>query len=194
MTYLERMVVDGLDQEKWREARVGKIGGSDAASFAKVSSAPLYLRAKLLEGFTGNQYTRHGKEREPVILSRFNLKQNLALFHAAGNPLHVCTPDAIVAGPDEIVLVQVKTSAKPLSEDKLSPAYKRQMWWEQYVMGARRTLFVWEVHDNFTPLGMEPDSFIFERDDSEIENLITIADLVLEGMATAAQFRQEMNS
>lgn len=189
-----RIVVDGRDRELWARARDGKIGGSDAMSFAKRESAHLYLKAKLQEGFTGNTYTQHGNDRERAILRQFGLEQNTALFHAEGNPLHVCTPDGIATKADEFALVQVKTSGKPLP--KTTPKnYLRQIWWEQHVMGAEVTLLVWEQHDgSFAPLNMEPESRIIYRDDNEIATLVEIADIVLDGMRAAEEFRRELAS
>ena len=61
-------------------------------------------------------------------------------------------------------------------------------------MGTDRTLFIWEAHRDGQPVGMEPDSVWFYRDDNEIHKLITIADIVLEGMDAAAEFEREMQS
>lgn len=189
-----RILANSTDRPAWLDKRRGRIGGSDAASFAKVESAPLYLKAKLAEGFDGNAYTNHGNDRERAILARFGLEQNTLLFHAADNDRHVCTPDSFIVNAEtgELTLVQVKTSSKPIT--RIAPTYQRQMLWEHHVMGAARTLFVWEEHEAFQPLKMEPESMWFDRDDDRIDTLITIADLVLEGMDAAAQFRKEIQS
>jgi len=187
-----RMVVDGLDRQVWLDARQGKIGGSNAAQFAKLESAPGYTRAMLAEQWNGNQYTRHGTDRERHMLAAFNIRQNLALYHAAGNPLHVSTPDAIVIpamGGDPII-AECKTSNKPIV--KPSPAYIRQCQWNMYVIGASRCLFIWEEHDRFTPVDVEPNSLWIDRDDLIIGNLITIADTVLDAFEGARQFRKEI--
>lgn len=188
---LGRGVADIRDKVTWSKRRANKIGASDAARYAKVDSWPLYLKGKLYQPFEGNSYTQHGNDREPVILSQFHVEQNHIMFQSAGNPRHVATPDGIVVGTQELILVQVKTTLKPLW--KIPPSYQRQMWWEQYVMGTNRTLFAWELldHDG-RPTTMEPESEIFYRDEDRIQELITIADLVLAGMDSAAQFRNEM--
>lgn len=194
LDFLDRIVVDGHDHEEWAAARVGKWGGSDAMSAAKIESAHLYLRAKLQEGWTGNAYTAHGNDRERAILRQFGVEQNKALFHATDNPLHVCTPDGIATKADEFALVQVKTSGKPLPATT-PKGYLRQIWWEQYVMGAEVSLLIWEQHDgSFAPLNMEPETRIIYRDDAEIATLVTIADLVLDGMRAAEEFRRELAS
>ena len=187
----DRVLADARDRPAWLKKREGRVGASDAASFSKEESFPLYMKAKLDDSFKGNAYTEHGNDRERAILRAYNLEQNTLLFHAPENDRHVATPDAIKIGADgEIILAQVKTTSKPIL--KISPAYSRQMWWEQYVMGATRTLFIWEHHEGFAPLEMEPESQWFERDDAQIEKLIRIANRVLVGLDEAAQFRKEL--
>lgn len=194
MNYLDRMVVDGRDPELWRRARVGKLGGSDAAKFSKLTSAPLYVAQKRDESFRGNSYTEHGKAREAQILAQFGLGQNLALFHSEANPRFVATPDSIVVSPQtgELVVVQVKTSSKPIT--KIPLGYMRQMWWEQFVLGATKSLFVWEVHNQFAPQEMEAQSIIVERDDNKIEDLIEIGEAVLAGLDAVDDFTREMEN
>lgn len=212
LVYPERILADARDRPVWLQARTGKIGGSDAAGFAKVDSWSLYLKSKLDESFTGNSYTVHGNDRERHMLAAYNLEQNHYLYRSAENPRHVATPDAIhVPADGRLVLAQAKTTKRKFKtvggvevivppftnargERAIPPAYQRQMWWEQYVMGAERTLFVFEEHENFQPVDMEPDSCWFYRDDDQIAQLITIADLVLEGIDTAQQFRRELES
>lgn len=190
---MSRVLADARDRPAWLRARIGKIGGSDAASFAKLESAPLYLRAKLHSPFRGNIYTAHGHAREEQILARYRIPQNTYLFHHPDHPRHVATPDGIVVEGSRVILAQVKTSEKPIpAADRIPPAYRRQMWWEQWVMGADRTLLIWERHTDFQPVDMEPAAVWFDRDDDEIEKLVTIADYVLEGMDAAERFANEM--
>ena len=42
-------------------------------------------------------------------------------------------------------------------------------------LGAERTLFVWEEHDDFNPIHDEPRSVWIERDDKEIGQLVALA-------------------
>jgi len=58
--------------------------------------------------------------------------------------------------------------------------YLRQIWWQQYVLGADRTLFVWERHDGFVPVADEPECRWVDRDDDQIRGLVQLADLVLD--------------
>lgn len=188
--YLTRALADSRDRVRWAKARSGGCGASDAASFSKLASAPGYARAKLFNPFEGNGYTAHGNAREPGMLAAYHLEQNFTLFHADGNRRHLATPDGLKIGPDGLFTVECKTSVKPLW--KIPPAYQRQMWWAQYVLGADRTLFIWEEHAGYSPVDAEPSSQWFFRDDEQIEKLKIIADRVLEIMDAAAEFDEEM--
>jgi hypothetical protein len=182
---LGRGLADSRDRVEWAKARAPRIGASDAAGFAKLESTSRYVASKLFNPFEGNFYTRHGNEREPVMLAAYGLEQNFTLFRSAENDLHVATPDSIKLGVDgAILLAQAKTSVKPLW--KIPPAYQRQMWWEHYVMGTDRTLFIWEEHKDGQPVEMEPRAQLFYRNDEKIAELIVIANRVLEAMAEAA--------
>lgn len=190
---MSRVLADSRDRPAWLGQRIGRVGASNAASFSKEESVPLYVKALINNAFQGNAYTNHGNDRERAILRAYHLEQNTLMFAAAGNARHVATPDAFKRGGDgSLVLAQVKTSVKPLH--KLPPTYQRQMWFEQYVMETDRTLFIWEQHEGFQPLAMEPESQWFYRDDAAIAKLVHIADLVLEAFDIAAQFRREMES
>jgi hypothetical protein len=115
------------------------------------------------------------------------------MFRASENPRHLATPDGIKVGADgSLLLVQCKTTAKPFRTIPL--AYFRQVWWEQYVLGAERTLFVWEVHDGFRPVAPEPESRFIDRDDTEIAKLVKIADAVLGILDRGDRARNEMEA
>ena len=49
------------------------------------------------------------------------------------------------------------------------------MWWQQHVLGAERTLVVWEEHDGFVPVGDEPRCAWVDRDEREITQLVRLA-------------------
>jgi hypothetical protein len=191
--YETRVVADIRDRIGWAKVRSRGIGASDAAKFAKVESAPLYARNKLYSPFDGNGYTRHGHEREPLMLAAFHTPQNFAMFRASENPRHLATPDGIKVGGDgSLLLVQCKTTNKAFRT--IPRDYLRQMWWEQYVLGAERTLFVWEQHDGFRPVTPEPESRVIDRDDEEIRKLIQIADAVLGILDRGDAHRIEMEA
>lgn len=192
MSYLDRAIADSRDRENWMRVRADKIGGSDAAKFARVDSAHLYLKSKLDNPFTGNTFTAHGNDRERHMLAHYGFEQNTLMIAAEGNPRHVSTPDGIKVSPmsGEILLAECKTSTKPMPA-KTPAGYLRQCFWNLYVLGATKILLIWEQHDgNFRPVSAEPESRIIERDDDAIRTLITISDLVLAGMDDVASLER----
>jgi hypothetical protein len=54
------------------------------------------------------------------------------------------------------------------------------VWWQQYVLGADRTLIVWEEHKDFVPVNAEPRCQWVERDEDQIAILVGFADQLLE--------------
>lgn len=189
-----RALADSRDRERWLRARAPSIGASDAANFSKIESAPRYIAAKLHSPWTGNEYARHGHDREPHMLRAFNIEQNTMLFRSTATPRHVATPDGIKVRHDGgLILAQCKAlDHDPMTRNGLPPRFMRQCWWEQYVMGAERTLFIWEIHRDFRPVSFEPESIWIDRDDEQIAKLVTIANLVLAGMDAGVRFTREM--
>lgn len=193
-----RVLADSRERAAWLDARVGNIGGSDAANYANEASVPGYVRAKLDDRFRGNQYTAHGNAREAAILAQFGIEQNTLLFRSEATRRHVATPDAIKVRRDGgILLAQVKAlevGHEPMTSRGLRPRYLRQCWWEQWVLGAERTIFIWEMHDRFQPAAPEAESVWIDRDDSEIAKLVRIANGVCAGLDAHAAFEREMNA
>ncbi len=52
------------------------------------------------------------------------------------------------------------------------------------MLGADRTLVVWEQHADFVPVAAEPQSRWVERDDNEIHVLVGLANRLLELMSS----------
>lgn len=192
MSYLERILADSTDREAWSRARANRCGASDAAKFSKLTSAPGYAKAKLLNAFTGNSATAHGNAREAAILRPLGFEQNTLLFHAENNDRHVATPDGVRMTENGLLLAEVKTTNKPWKTIPLG--YIRQVWWAQYVMGAERTIFGYEIHDNFIPTDLDPLSVVIERDDKAIKKLIQIADEVLDILDNYNAFQKELTN
>ena len=97
-----------------------------------------------------------------------------ALFCAETEKRHLATPDGVcVDGEGRVLLAEIKTTNK--SWRTIPRTYLRQVWWQQHVLGAARTLFVWEEHDDFNPIHDEPKSVWIERDDREIGRLVGLA-------------------
>jgi hypothetical protein len=182
--HTSRIVARAADRVAWLKARSRGITATDAARL----SGPGSVQAVALEkvhgsGFGGNAYTDHGKAREPEIArwvkERYGIVASDALFHAAGQKEHLATPDGVaLAASGSLELAEIKTTK---SEWRSIPrSYLRQIWWQQYVLGADRTLLVWEQHDDFVPTNAEPECRWIERDENEIYLLVQLANRVLE--------------
>jgi hypothetical protein len=184
--HLARVVADGSNRMAWLKARSTGVTATDVARL----SGPQNLAGVAYEkingsGFGGNVYTDYGTEREPHILrwvnTHYGILPSAALFHAAGQPKHLATPDGLaVSASGALELAEIKTTNKAWRS--IPRHYLRQVWWQQYVLGAERTLVVWEQHDDFIPVGAAPECRWVDRDENEIAILVSLADRLLELM------------
>ncbi|GAA1631053.1 YqaJ viral recombinase family protein [Leucobacter chromiireducens] len=176
--HLARVVTDGTDRFAWLRARAQGITATDVAKLSTPRSLETAAHEKLHGSrFTGNAYTEHGKAREPEIASwvlrEYDIAPSQALFHAAADMRHLATPDGLTQRESgTLELAEIKTTNK---EWRTIPRqYLRQIWWQQYVLGAERTLMVWERHENFVPVG-DPECRWIDRDENEIARLVGLA-------------------
>ncbi len=188
------------DRPAWLEARrrgvtatdVAKIGGGGGAATLRRILAD---KRGELATWRGNDSTRHGTAREPHIAAWVEQQSRAGRFGSGAlipsNGLyahpeysrHLATPDGVSEDWDFFrELVEIKTT---VDEWKTIPrSYLRQVWWQQHVCGAERTLVVWERRDaQFRPLDLEPQWRWVKRDQREIDQLIIAADRLLELMA-----------
>ncbi len=177
------MVTDGSDRVAWMRARARGITATDVAKLSTPRSIDAAAWQKLHgTGFSGNAFTRHGNEREPVIaewvLREHGIASSQALFHAEYDYRHLATPDGLtVRESGALELAEIKTTNKPWRS--IPRHYLRQVWWQQYVLGAERTLMVWERHENFVPVG-DPECRWIDRDENEIAKLVRLADQLID--------------
>lgn len=176
--HLARVVTDGSDRMAWLHARARGITATDVAKLSTPRSIENAAHEKLHGSrFMGNAYTDHGKAREPEIASwvlrEYEIAPSQALFHAAADVRHLATPDGLAQRESgHLELAEIKTTNK---EWRTIPRhYLRQVWWQQYVLGAERTLMVWERHENFVPVG-DPECRWIDRDENEIAHLVGLA-------------------
>lgn len=188
----DRALATSSDREAWLRARRAGVTATEIAKIDRGGAAVETLLEEKRTGissFNGNRYTEWGKEREPFIaawvLERFDISPSDILYHAVENVQHLATPDG--AGLDfdgNVMLSEIKTSKHDLST--VPRDYLVQIWWQQYVLGARCTLFAWEQHNDDwpepQPLG-EPRFQWIERNDKEIASLVAKANLFLERLA-----------
>lgn len=174
-----RIIADSRDRVAWLRARSQGITATDVAGLSSDASIARAADAKLGGSrFGGNAYTDHGRRREPEIAAwvaaTHGIHPSSALFHAEVERRHLATPDGVsVDAGGRILLAEIKTTNKPWRT--IPRSYLRQVWWQQHVLGAERTLFVWEEHEDFQPLHEEPKSVWIDRDEREIERLVGLA-------------------
>jgi hypothetical protein len=179
-----RIVADSRDRVAWVRARSRGITATDVASLTSEKAIARAADAKLMgSGFSGNAYTAHGRVREPEIAAwvagTHGILPSSALFHAVVEKRHLATPDGIgVYGGDRVQLCEIKTTNKAWRS--IPRSYLRQVWWQQHVLGAERTLVVWEEHDEFVPVGDEPRCAWVERDEVEIAKLVRLATALID--------------
>jgi YqaJ-like viral recombinase domain len=183
--HTDRIVALARDRNEWLRARSRGVTATDVARLSSQSALRTVAREKLLGGgFTGNAFTDHGKSREPEIAlwveATHGISRSDALFHARDEPLHLATPDCVGRIDGYLVLAEIKTTTRDWQS--IPRSYLRQVWWQQYVLGAERTLVVWEQHNNFVPLRAQPESRWVERDDNEIHVLVGLANQLLRYM------------
>ena len=178
----KRRVADSSQKDIWLEARMNGVTASDVANFENdISEKSLrsLVYKKLNNTFKGNKWTDWGLEREPIILDFLGIQQNTHLYKSEISPRFMATPDAIIDEESgKVKLVQVKTTSKQWSD--IPANYIRQCQWEMFVMGAYQNVLVWEHHEDFVPTELEPKMFVIERNEEEIERLVTIAKLFLQ--------------
>jgi YqaJ-like viral recombinase domain len=177
-----RIVAHASDRVEWLRARSRGVTATDVARLSSAAALGIVAREKLVGGsFRGNAFTDHGKSREPEISrwveSRHGIPPSDALFHALDEPLHLATPDGIACVNGVLVLAEIKTTTKKWRS--IPRGYLRQIWWQQYVLGAERTLVVWEQHDDFIPVADEPECRWIDRDENEIHVLVGLANHLL---------------
>lgn len=176
--HLHRIVTDGSDRAEWMRARSRGITATDVAKLSTPRSIDSAAWQKLHgSGFSGNSYTRHGNKREPVIaewvLEQHGISPSQALFHSETDMRHLATPDGLTLRENgTLELSEIKTTNKVWRT--IPRNYMRQIWWQQYVLGAERTLMVWERHENFVPVG-DPEYRWIDRDENEIAILVGLA-------------------
>lgn len=183
----DRIVARSTDRVAWLRARSRGITATDVARLSGARSVQAVALEKIHgSGFGGNAYTDHGRAREPEIArwvrGRFDISPSDALFHAADRTQHLATPDGVGHSADgALLLAEIKTTKSGWKS--IPRSYLRQVWWQQYVLGAERTLLVWEQHDDFVPVNPEPECRWIERDEDEIYQLVRLADQVLDAVA-----------
>jgi hypothetical protein len=191
---LHRVIADSRNEPEWLAARVGKIGASDAAAYAKLESVEKYARAKLNTTFTGNRATALGHQWEAAALAAAGWEQNTLMFADANEPAFAATPDGIRPAPGGLIpeLAEMKLTKHPKA--RIPATHRRQMWWAQMVCGAERTMYLeMPYDDDGHPIGLEPNVVWFDRDEQQIALLLEIAYPVLRILRAADEMKKEFS-
>lgn len=193
MSYLDFAVVDSQDRPEWLRIRSTGLGGSDAASFAKIESADRYAVAKLTKGFGGNGYTDFGNRWEEAALNAIAFPRNTMMFRHPAHPYFFSTPDGIMERNGSIIIAEAKCRSDAVGGVfRIKPEHMRQMQWNLWVMGAEFCRYVVLPYDKstMTPATMIPYVVDVERDEKMIRTLGTIGVAVLARMQAAADFER----
>ncbi len=186
-----RIVADSRDRVAWVRARSRGITATDVAALTSVNSIARAADAKLMgTRFSGNAYTEHGRRREPEIAAwvaaTHGIHPSSALFHAEVEKRHLATPDGVmVDAQGRVVLAEIKTTNKAWRS--IPRSYLRQVWWQQHVLGAERTLVAWEQHREFVPIDDEPRCLWVDRDEREISALVGLATSLIDELYRRTQ-------
>lgn len=153
-----------------------------------------------------NRYAKRGHTREPIIAAwveqHYGIHPSTMLYASDEPRWALATPDGVQVDPfdGEVVLAEIKTSNKDLTPGPVGPdnvlimelvdgtwrkghfwkmGYYDQMQWAMFVMGATRTLFAYEQHDdqwpNPRPLEEQPRTVWVLRDEARIAELVPLA-------------------
>ncbi len=189
-----RIVADSRDRVAWTRARSRGITATDVATLTSERAIARAADAKLMgTGFSGNAYTAHGRQREPEIAAwvaaTHGIQPSSALFHAVVEKRHLATPDGVsVDSAGRVTLAEIKTTNRPWRS--VPRSYLRQVWWQQHVLGAERTLVAWEQHDGFVPVDDEPRCVWVDRDEREIAKLVSLATALIDELYRRTQLKR----
>lgn len=176
-SYLDRILDDGTNTDRWLAARRGTIGASDAAKLAKAESVDKYLAAKLGDHtFTGNSYTESGHRWEPLMLAFAGIPQNTALFHAPDERGFTCTPDGILAyNSGRLRMAECKAKHGKVVTGPTLGEWRQLAWQFRCMPEADEIEFLWAEIVDGEMRGGEPKYLVIRRDDPRI---VTQAELI----------------
>lgn len=152
-------VIETKTREEWLELRRHYITATDIARLATLNQAEWdRVRAEKNGeiGFTGNDATEWGNQREPHIVEWLQanvdptLQANDQLCVNLTRPYMAATPDTISI--DGKVSVQIKTSNKPLAPIDAPQKYIDQCLWEKATLEAETMSLAIEEHKNMTEI------------------------------------------
>lgn len=179
-----RVLEFGSEQD-WLEARKKYFTATMMADLATGGSGArekVYRdRHGLSKPFAGNEFTRWGHEREPVLVewARENVDSRLVhstdLYVSTEIEDAACTPDAVGTCEDGTVavLAEAKTTKNMWwKREDVPDRYLWQIQWQLLVTGAEACVLVFEYHEDFEPRGI--DYFLIRPDEFWREGLLDL--------------------
>jgi len=186
----ERAGASDADREEWLAARRQGVTATEIRDlYLKKTTIQKLVRRKLgldVDSFNGNVFTEWGNLREPIIAEvvekRYGIHAESRVFRAADEPRFLASPDGVgVNFDEELQISEIKTGGMDLAPwlgAYVDKGYGIQQQWGMRVVGARRSLFAWELRE----VGAEGEFYSgrlqfawVERDDALIEKLEKLA-------------------
>lgn len=169
-------------REEWLEQRTQFLTATDIATLynggPKAWENTAQSKQEIPDDFD-NQYLRWGREREESIANYVrtfvdsSLEPNDQLFVSTKHPKIAATPDMVSRDAvGDVFSAEIKTTKTDLT--KIPLKYLIQMEVQMLVLGTDRCVFVWEQHEDFTP--MQPKHQIYESDPVKREKILEIVD------------------
>lgn len=133
-----------------------------------------------------NPYMTFGATWEPFIIEeakhRFGVMPCDWIVRSAESPLYTASPDGLTLDLREGG--EAKTGGKPWKSPPV--VYRRQCQWQMFVCDLERVhLGLLLRGEDFQPAVLEPDWFVVERDEKEIQKLRAVADRLIEELELA---------
>jgi len=187
-SYLDRILDDGTDRERWKRKRRPRIGASDAARFANINSVDRYVAEKLKDReFAGNKYTAAGHDWEEDLLAWAGVDPNKLFIHAEENEQYAATPDGLTVTPSGIILGEVKIKHNKIVSGPTA-AEKRQVAWQQFCVGPEVLYTEWVWGE------LLPNGRLRDRGAQRIRIYpADVADILADVLTIAVPFLGELN-
>jgi len=197
-----RILDDGTDREKWLVARSGaRLGASDAAKFAKMSSVNNYVDDKLANrSWSGNEFTNNGNEWEPDMLAYAGITGNKALIRSPHEAGFVSTPDGAQVTASGARGAECKAKHNKIVNGPSLGEWRQVGWQLETVPEFDEIEFIWAelVIDPDTGLWVmrtdEPKHLTIKRNDNKVQAELAkvrpIATEVLKQLRAALEFER----
>jgi hypothetical protein len=180
----ERFIAQSENRDAWLTARRGAV---TATEVAKASTPAGFLEAleerRNPTEIVANGYMQFGTDNENwlalEVKRQFGILPNTWLIAAKGKRRHMATPDGLSL--DHLTIGEIKTGGKEPSKPPLM--HVRQMQWQMYCTGATLCIYGFmlraENDEGFYPAWLEPKTWVVDRDDLMIAQLIETANRLL---------------